>query len=78
MEYAINDIDKIVEFSSWSDKKKIDELLRIDCTMYTNLGLESTKSDRQTARKSSRKIYRLIKTLDYKMGNDFLVAMDRD
>ena len=67
MEYAINDIDKIVEFSSWSDKKKIDELLRIDCSMYTNLGLESTKSDRQTARKSSRKIYRLIKTLDYKV-----------
>ena len=41
--YTINDIDKITEFKSWNDKKKIDELLRIDCDLYTNLGIESTK-----------------------------------
>jgi hypothetical protein len=78
MEYTINDIEKIVEFKSWSDKTKIDELLRIDCDLYTNLGIDSTKSERLAARKNSRKIYRQIKQIDQKMGNDFLVVMDTD
>jgi hypothetical protein len=38
MEYTINDIEKIIEFKSWSNKEKEDELLRIDCAMYTYLG----------------------------------------
>lgn len=78
MEYTINDIEKITEFKSWSDKKKIDELLRIDCDLYTNLGTDSTKSERLEARKNSRKIYRQIKQIDHKTGNDLLVVMDRD
>jgi len=78
MEYTINDIEKIREFKSWSDKKKIDELLRIDCDLYTNLGTDSTKSERLEARKNSRKIYRQIKQIDHKTGNDLLVVMDRD
>jgi hypothetical protein len=78
MEYTINDIEKITEFKSWSDKKKIDELLRIDCDLYTNLGIDSTKSERLEARKNSRKIYRQIKQIDHKTGNDLLVVMDRD
>ena len=43
MDYTINDIDKILEFKTWSDRRKIDELLRMDCEMYTNLGIDSTK-----------------------------------
>lgn len=78
MEYTINDIEKIIEFKSWSDKKKIDELLRIDCDLYTNLGTDSTKSERLEAKKNSRKIYRQIKQIDHKTGNDLLVVMDRD
>jgi hypothetical protein len=45
--------------------------------MYTNLGVDSTKTEKEIAKKNSRKIYRLIKGIDYKIGNDFLVAMDR-
>jgi len=78
MEYTINDIEKITEFKSWSDKKKIDELLRIDCDLYTNLGIDSTKSERLEARKNSRKIYRQIKQINHKIGNDLLVVMDKD
>lgn len=77
MEYTVNDIEKIIGFTSWSINKKIDELLRIDCTIYTNLGLDSSSKERIEASKMSRKIYRAIKNLDYKTGNDFLVAMDR-
>jgi len=77
MEYTVNDIEKIISFTSWNTRKKIDELLRIDCYMYTNLGIDSSSKERTTASKNSRKIYRAIKNLDYKIGNDFLIAMDR-
>ena len=77
MRYNIADIEKIAEFKSWNDRQKINELLRIDCNMYTNIGVDSTKTQKETAKKNSRKIHRLIKGIDYKMGNDFLVAMDR-
>ncbi len=76
MEYTIKDIDKIAEFKSWSDKKKLDELLRIDCHQYTNLGCDSSKSEREEVRKTSRKIYRLIKTIDKELGSKFLNCMD--
>ena len=38
MSYNFSDIEKIISFSSWTDKEKKDELLRIDCSMYTYLG----------------------------------------
>mgnify|MGYP003112354759 FL=1 len=46
MVYMIDDVDKILEFKTWNDKRKIDELLRIDCKMYTNLGSDSSKTER--------------------------------
>ncbi len=78
MEYKINDIEKIKEFKSWSERKKIDELLRIDCNMYTNLGTDSTKAERLEVKKNSRRIYRAIKNINQKMGEPLLVAMDKD
>ena len=78
MEYKINDIEKITEFKSWSEKKKIDELLRIDCNMYTNLGTDSTKAERLEVKKNSRRIYRAIKNINQRMGEPLLVAMDKD
>lgn len=78
MEYRINDIEKITEFKSWSERKKIDELLRIDCNMYTNLGTDSTKAERLEVKKNSRKIYRAIKNINQRMGEPLLVAMDKD
>ena len=75
---CIRDRDKIVEFSSWNEKKKIDELLRIDCTMYTNLGIDSSKKDRETVKINSRKIYRTIKKINPRMGTEFLHAMDKE
>lgn len=77
MAYTLNDIEKILEFSSWSDKKKIDELLRIDCDLYCNLGKESTKAEREEAKKNSRRIYRAIKTIDQALGSNFLSHMDK-
>ena len=76
MDYTINDIDKILEFKTWSDRRKIDELLRMDCEMYTNLGIDSTKKEKSEVTKNSRRIYKAIKAIDQKMGKTFLLAMD--
>ena len=50
MSYGYEDIDKIVEFKTWTTRKKIDELFRIDVDMYTNLGIESTKKEKEHMR----------------------------
>ena len=43
MEYKYEDVDRVVDFVTWNEKKKIDELFRIDSYMHTNLGTDSTK-----------------------------------
>jgi CRISPR/Cas system CSM-associated protein Csm2 small subunit len=75
--YTIEDIDKVVEFSTWSLKKKIDTLLRIDCMMYTNLGIDSTKSERLETKRRSRSIYKAIKKLDEVTGRALLISEDK-
>lgn len=78
MGYGVSDIEKIVEFTTWSDRKKLDELLRIDCSQYTHLGIDSSKAEREEVRRNSRKIYRLIKSrIDHRIGSEFLMAMDK-
>ena len=76
MGYTIEDIDKIVEFTSWTEKQKLDELLRIDCDMYTCLGSDSIKRDRDEVKRSSIKIYNSIKKIDKRLGKTLLEAMD--
>jgi hypothetical protein len=76
MAYTIKDIEQIAEFKSWTDRRKIDELLRIDCKQYTNLGISSTKKEKEEVKKNSKKIYRLIKKIDHRIGSEFLTAMD--
>ena len=53
-------IRKVVGYKTWSVRKKVDELLRIDHEMYMNLGCDSTKKEVQEVKKISRKIYRAI------------------
>lgn len=68
MKYTFDDIEKIAEFKSWSQKKKVDTLLEIDADLYCNLGIDSSKSERESVKLKSRKIYRLIKTIDEYAG----------
>lgn len=64
---------KIVGYKTWSDKRKIDALLEIDANAYTNLGTDSTKTDRENTRRDSRFIYRAIKSIDETLGKELLV-----
>lgn len=76
MNYKYTDIEKFMQFTSWTDKEKIDELLRIDCSLYTTLGSDSTKGEKEEVKKKSINIYRTIKSIDNKLGDELLYTMD--
>jgi len=77
MEYDFEDIDRIADFKTWHNTRKIDEMLRIDCNLYANLGIDSSKSEKAYVKKQSRHIYKVIKTIDNALGTSFLHAMDK-
>lgn len=70
-------IEKILNYKSIPIRQKIDRLLELDAINYTNLGSESTKTQREEVKKESRFIYRAIKTLDTDLGNLFLQHQDK-
>tara|TARA_R100000951_G_scaffold70874_1_gene59796 strand:- start:716 stop:955 length:240 start_codon:yes stop_codon:yes gene_type:complete len=76
MRYTYKDIEKFTNYTTWTDKQKIDELLRIDCSLYAHLGTDSTKTEKDEVKKKSINIYRTIKTIDSKLGDEFLYTMD--
>lgn len=60
--------DKIMSYTSVSDKEKVDRLLFLNADQYCNLGSESSKTSRMNAESNSRYIYRYIKSLDEDLG----------
>ena len=56
--------------------ERINQLLELDATMYTNLGSNSTKAEKQEVKKNSRIIYRAIKDLDFETGKLLLQHQD--
>lgn len=61
-------LEGILHHPTWDDKTKIDELLKIDCMMYTNLGTDSSDLDRQYVKSKSAQIYETIKKIDHDSG----------
>ncbi len=76
MEYLFDNIDDIMA-KRWCNKCKIDYLLRVDATMYTNLGIDSSQADRDRVKRKSKKIYNNIKKIDREIGERFLSSMDK-
>lgn len=64
--------DKIDSYKTWSDKKKIDNLLELNAIIYTNLGTDSSKGEWENAEVTSRYIYRIIKKYNREQGQMFL------
>ena len=56
--------------------ERINQLLELDAIMYTNLGSDSTKAEKQEVKKNSRIIYRAIKDLDFETGKLLLQHQD--
>lgn len=76
MEFSIENIPHIVECTACTKKKKIDRLLELDANMYTNMGIETTKTDRKIVKRNSRKIYYAIKQINPELGTKLIQAMD--
>ena len=72
MEYNYEDIEKVLGFTTWSERKKIDELFRIDAILYTNLGLDSTDKVRSAVETKSKRIYKEISKIDPVIGSELL------
>jgi len=72
MEYNYEDIEKVLGFTTWSERKKIDELFRIDAILYTNLGLDSTDKERFAVERKSKRIYKEISKIDPVIGSELL------
>jgi hypothetical protein len=77
MGYQYDDVEKIINFSTWSKRKKIDELFRIDSYMYTNLGTDSTKKEREDVMRKSKYIYKAIQRIDKNLAKELIYHMDR-
>jgi len=56
-------IRKIQGYKTWTTKRKVDELLKEDAWMYTNLGTDSTASEKKAVKNMSRKIYKAIASI---------------
>lgn len=76
MEGVEKEIEKIKGYKTWSVKRKIDKLLQMDATMYTNLGSDSTASERKKVKSLSKKIYKAIQHISPTEG--FLLRAHMD
>jgi|TARA_R110000803_G_scaffold174599_1_gene237214 hypothetical protein len=68
--------ERIATDFALSIKERTDQLLKLDCNMYTELGSESLKSERLEAKKNSKFIYKQIKGIDEVSGNLLLKSLD--
>lgn len=69
-------VDRIVNYKTYSNKRKIDALLEINADIWANQGTDSTKGEKERAFKNSRVVFRGIKEIDREMGNSFLRTQD--
>ena len=68
---------RIAEDFNRSIRERIDSLLEMDANMYTNLGSDSTKAEKEEVKKNSRIIYRSIKELDPYIGSQLIYYQDK-
>ncbi len=68
--------EKIATDFQLSIKQRTDALLKLDCEMYTNLGIDSLKKEKQEVKKNSKHIYKQIKGIDEVSGNMLLACLD--
>jgi hypothetical protein len=68
--------DKIIKDFGKTIKEKTDYLLQLDAIMYTNLGIDSSKGEKNKVKSDSKYIYKQIKSIDEPLGKSLLFQMD--
>lgn len=69
-------VDEIIKNEKLTLKQKKDKLFEIDCVMYTKLGIDSTKTEREETKKNSRIIYKAVREIDFYLGSALLRTQD--
>ncbi len=72
----LDDMIANITESKSDDYDKINALLKIDCTIYTGLGTDSTKEEKEDAKKASKKIMKAISKMDDVLGKSLSVGLD--
>jgi len=68
--------DKIINDFNLTVKDRSDELLKLDAIQYTNLGADSTKSEKKEVKANSKYIYKKIGEIDAESGKILIKSMD--
>lgn len=56
--------------------ERTNDLLQLDAIQYTNLGIDSLKSEKKKVKSDSKFIYKQIKNIDTTLGEALINAMD--
>ena len=67
-------IDELLNNEKRCRKDKIDTLLHLNAILHSNLGTDSTIQEKELTKKRSIDIFRKIKTLDKKLGDELLYS----
>mgnify|MGYP000571777213 CR=1 FL=1 len=70
------EIKRIAEAYQKTVQERIDLLLEMDANQYTNLGSDSSKTEKAEVKKNSKVIYKAIKELDEHTGKLLLEHLD--
>jgi len=68
--------EKIAKDFQLSVKERTDGILELDAISYTNLGIDSTKSEKNKVKSDSKHLYKLIRGFNESLGKDLIQHMD--
>lgn len=68
--------EKIATDFNRTVKERTDDLLQLDAIQYTNLGIDSRKSEKTKVKSDSKYIYKQIRSIDENLGKDLIYYMD--
>lgn len=68
--------EKIAKDFYLSVKERTDAILELDAIQYTNLGIDSTKTEKKKVKSDSKYLYKLIKGFNEVEGNLLINHLD--
>jgi hypothetical protein len=68
--------EKIAKDFQLSVKERTDSILELDAISYTNLGIDSTKTEKKKVKSDSKYLYKLIKGFNEHDGNLLVNHLD--
>ena len=76
MENVKKEAEEIAIDFAKSIKERTDALLKLDCDLYTNLGIDSSKEEKERVKELSRFIYTRVALIDQN-SKVLLEALDK-